>query len=253
MSPMHGAAATFKDHFSSQAGEYARYRPQYPDDLFDWLAVASPALGEAFDLGTGSGQSAWGLAQHFARVRASDPSAAQLAAARKHPRIAYVCERAEAIAAPDSSVDAVVAAQAAHWFDWGAFAAELRRVLRPGGVAAIWTYGRFTAGPGVDAIVSDFYRNVVGPYWPRERRHVEEGYRGLPCPLEPLAPPHFSLENSWSADEVLGYLGTWSAVRRYRAMRRVDPLELLAPALRRAWGEGRRRVRWPIHMKAGRR
>ena len=77
MSPMHGAAATFKDHFSSQAGEYARYRPQYPDDLFDWLAVASPALGEAFDLGTGSGQSAWGLAQHFACVPASDPSAAR--------------------------------------------------------------------------------------------------------------------------------------------------------------------------------
>ena len=105
MSPM-PPGGTFKDHFSSQAGEYACCRPQYPDDLFDWLARAAPALGEAIDLGTGSGQSAWGLAQHFARVRASDSSAAQLAAARPHPRIAYVCERAEAIANLEGIIDA---------------------------------------------------------------------------------------------------------------------------------------------------
>ncbi len=205
MPPMHDGAA-FEDHFSAQAGEYARCRPQYPAALFDWLASVAPACGDALDVGAGNGQAAWGLARHFRRVRACEPSPAQLAAARAHPRIEYVCERAEAVGVPDCSYDLVTAAQAAHWFDWARFRIEVRRVLRPHGVAAVWSYGRFVAGTGIDEIVDDFYRNVIGPYWPRRAS------RGEPCrgwfALVICAPPDAARRErqasstAWTPEEV---------------------------------------------------
>lgn len=243
----------FKDHFSAQADDYACRRPGYPAELFDWLASVAPARGAALDVGTGNGQAALGLARHFERVRACDPSARQIAAARPHPRVEYALERAEAIGLPAASIDLLTVAQSAHWFDLALFYREARRVLRPGGVVALWTYSRFMAGPPVDALIEDFYRNVVGPYWPRERRHVEEGYRHLPFPFEPLLPPPLALELRWSLDEVLGYLGTWSAVQRYRDARAGDPLALLATPLRTAWGVRRRTLTWPLHLRVGRR
>ena len=241
----------FKDHFSGQAPAYERYRPGYPLALFEFLSAAAPARNRAVDVGTGNGQAAAGLAAFFAEVLATEPSQAQLERARPHPRVTYRRETAERIGVDDGSVDLVTAAQAAHWFDWQRFPREVRRVLKPGGVVAIWTYGLFSADTAIDAVVADFYRNVTGPYWPRERRHVEEGYASLPFPFEERPAPRFELETRWTVDEALGYLGTWSAVERYRRMRRRDPLALLEPRLRHAWGDGERLLSWPVHLRVG--
>lgn len=244
--------AVFKDHFSGQAADYERYRPGYPDELFDFLASIAPARDRALDVATGSGQAAVGLARHFAHVRATEPSAEQLARARRHPRVEYLRETAESIAAPDGHFDLVTAAQAAHWFDAPRFNAEAERVLRPGGVIALWTYEKFRVDTAIDALVDDFYRNVVGPYWPRERRHVEEGYRSLVFPFDELSTPTFVLETRWDVATAIRYLGTWSAVQRYRAARACDPLVLIEPLLAAAWGTGARLLRWPIHLRVAR-
>lgn len=241
----------FKDHFSAQAAAYERYRPGYPPELFGFLASVAPARRRALDLATGNGQAALGLAAWFDEVVATEPSAAQLERARAHPRVAYRREAAERIGEADGSLDLLTAAQAAHWFDWRRFPAEARRVLRPGGVVALWTYELFSAGPDVDALVRDFYRNVTGPYWPRERRQVEERYAHLPFPFDGLPAPEFAFHTEWTGDEVVGYLRTWSAVERYRRIRGRDPVELVEPLLRRAWGGGTRLLRWPIHLRAG--
>lgn len=246
------ATPPFKDHFSAQAAEYQRHRPSYPSALFDWLAAASPACGRALDVGTGNGQAAVGLAAHFAEVIATEPSAAQLALAMPHPRVRYLPGTAESSGLTAASVDLVTAAQAAHWFDGPRFGAEVRRVLRPGGLVAVWTYETFSAGPPVDALVAGFYRDVVGPYWPPERRHVEERYATLVLPFPDIPAPRFELASEWDAEAALDYLGTWSSVARYRRLRGGDPRELLAPLLREAWGPGLRRLRWPIHLRAAR-
>lgn len=69
---------SFKDHFSGHAGSYARYRPDYPGELFDYLATLTPRREMALDCATGNGQAAIGLARHFERVIATDGSIAQL-------------------------------------------------------------------------------------------------------------------------------------------------------------------------------
>jgi SAM-dependent methyltransferase len=242
----------FKDHFSGQSAAYQKYRPDYPDALFDWLAGISPGRSLALDVATGNGQAAVSLARHFKAVIATEPSAAQLGSARPHPRVTYRLEPAEAISLASGSVDLVVVAQAAHWFDWPRFTAEAARVLRRGGVLAIWSYGNCEVTPGIDRLVADFFRDVVGPYWPRERRHVEERYRDLALPFPRLATPDFAMATRWDAAAMLGYLDTWSAVRRCRARTGRDPLALVESPLAAAWGAGLREVRWPLTLRAGR-
>jgi SAM-dependent methyltransferase len=246
------APSTFKDHFSGHADAYRHYRPEYPAALFEWLAARAPGRHLAVDAATGNGQAAVALATHFNEVIAVEPSAAQLAAARPHARVEYRRERAEATSVATASVDLLVAAQAAHWFDWPRFVAEAARVLRPGGVLAIWSYGNCQVMPGIDRLVGDFSRDVVGPYWPRERRHVEEGYVALAMPFAPMAVPPFEMAARWDAAAMLGYLDTWSSVRRCRARTGRDPLPLLAAPLVAAWGEGTRRVHWPLAVRAHR-
>ncbi len=243
---------SFKDHFSGQSDAYQKYRPDYPSGLFAWLAGESPSRRLAVDVATGNGQAATALARHFESVIATDPSAAQLREARAVPRVEYRQEPAEAISVASASVDLLVAAQAAHWFDWPRFVSEARRVLCPGGVLAIWTYGNAEVAPAIDRLLEDFSRDAVGPWWPRERRHVDEGYRDLPLPFPPIEAPDFEMRASWDAAAMLGYLDTWSAVRRQRARTGRDALAILAAPLAAAWGEGARPVRWPLTLKTGR-
>ena len=66
----------FKDLFSRQSADYARFRPTYPPVLFAWLAAQAPARRLAVDVGTGNGQAAVALAAHFERVIGVEPSAA---------------------------------------------------------------------------------------------------------------------------------------------------------------------------------
>jgi SAM-dependent methyltransferase len=243
---------TFQDHFSKQAADYARFRPEYPPALVDWLAAQAPARAVALDVATGNGQAAVDLARHFELVLASDAAERQLAHARAHPRVRYLRHGAERLPYRDGCADLLTAAQAAHWFDFERFYPEVRRVLRPGGLCALWTYEKFRVDADVDAIVDAFYVDVIGPYWPPERRHVEQAYRSLPFPLVERPAPAFVLENDWTLATVLAYLGTWSAVQRHRDARGHDPLPALAAELRRTWPDGAtRRLRWPIHLRIG--
>jgi SAM-dependent methyltransferase len=243
----------FKDHFSRQSVGYRRYRPGYPVELVDFVASRAPERGLAVDCATGSGQAAVELARHFDAVLAVDGSLRQLAGAQSHPRVHYVAALAERLPLRDGSATLVAAAQAAHWFDFERFHAECRRVLRPGGVVAAWTYEKFRVDAAVDAVVDRFYTEVVGQDWPPERRFVEQGYRTLPFPWREESVPAFALETDWDLDEVMGYLATWSAVQRFRDRLGRDPLPALRPPLEAAWSTGgRRRLRWPIHLRLGR-
>jgi SAM-dependent methyltransferase len=245
---------TYRDHFSRQAAAYAAYRPDYPDALFAYVAGLAPRHELAWDCATGSGQAALGLAPYFTRVLATDASAAQIAHALPHPRVEYLVAPAEASRLPAGTVDLITVAQALHWFDVDAFYAEARRVLAPGGVLAVWTYGNCVLDdPAVERVVHRYSHETVGPYWPAERRLVDDGYRTIPFPFREVAPPPFVLERVWTLAELTGYLRSWSATARYAAAHGRDPVTEIEPELGAAWGDPdtRRLVRWPLTVRAG--
>ena len=243
-----------QDHFSQVAGDYATFRPRYPESLFQWLASLTPQHDLAWDAGTGNGQSAVALAGYFARVLATDFSAEQIANATAHPGVEYRVAVAEESGARSGSIDLVTVAQALHWFDTGRFFAEVQRVLVPSGIVAAWTYGVVRADdPDANQLLHDFYYNEIGPWWPENRRLVEEGYRTIPFPFTPLDAPHFEMNVSWNVAELTGYVGTWSAVSRYRKATGQDPIPNLTERLAHQWGNPleRREIRWPIRVLAG--
>ena len=243
----------FADHFSTISARYAAYRPHYPRALVDALADRAPARDVAWDIGCGTGQLSVALGHRFARVIATDPAQAQLDQAEAAPNVEYRCAPAEASGLPDGSVDLAVAAQAAHWFDWPRFLVEVGRVARPGALIALVTYGNVAfAG---DAPLVAFYRDVLGPYWPRERAHVENGYRDLVLPWPAARAPEIAMTASWTRDELLGYVGTWSATVKLVATQGIAPVERVAAELAASWPDPdeRRTIRWPLTLKLARR
>jgi ubiquinone/menaquinone biosynthesis C-methylase UbiE len=242
----------FKDHFSRDSTAYAEYRPRYPADLFTWLASVSPVGALVWDVGTGNGQAAVALAEHFVRVIATDPSPKQIEAAVAHPRVEYRVA-GEAAGLQAHSADLITVAQALHWFDRPKFWAEVKRVLRPGGVIAVWCYELQQVSPDIDRIVNRFYHETVGPYWTPDRKLVEDGYRSVEFPFEEFTVPEFAMTAEWTLEQQVGYLGTWSAVGRYRKERGADPVALVQPELEAVWPPNEsRRVSWPLSVRAGR-
>src|SRR5213595_1081467 len=111
------AGTSFKDHFSKQAAGYAKFRPRYPQQLFDYLGSIAPSRQLAGDCGTGNGQAAVGLASVFDRVIATDGSEKQIANAQENKRLEYRVALAEQSGLGSSCVDLAIVAQALHWFD----------------------------------------------------------------------------------------------------------------------------------------
>lgn len=242
------------DHFSQVAGQYAAFRPAYPDKLLDWLASIAPQRSLAWDCGAGNGQATVALAAHFKHVLATDISAAQLAAAPALPNVEYRVTPAGHCGLHHRSTDLVTVAQALHWFDLTEFYAEVRRVLKPQGVLAAWGYNRLLINhAAVQRIVDRFYEETIGAYWPPERVHVENGYRDLPFPFPHVAAPQFSLHKEWPRAHLLGYLSSWSAVGRFKAANGYDPVDALAEEISVYWPEDKRyRVEWPLFLLVGR-
>lgn len=242
------------DHFSAKAADYARHRPSYPPELFTWLAQQCRTHDLAWDCATGNGQAAHALAAHFRHVHATDLSAEQVAQAKPHSRIDYRAAPAEASGLADRSCDLVAVAQALHWFCNDSFFAEAKRVLKPGGLFAAWTYTLLRGEPELNTIVKDFHTNIVGPYWPPERRWVDLGYRGMPFPCADIAAPDFEIRLEWTLADLLAYLRTWSATQRCIKQTGVDPCTVLGECLREVWSdpETGKTIIWPIALHCGR-
>lgn len=245
----------FQDHFSQHAADYARFRPRYPEALFAYLAGLCDARARAWDCGTGNGQAAVALAAHFDHVAATDASPQQIAQAETNSKVIYRVATEQQSGLADESIDLVTVAQALHWFDTAAFFVEVRRVLKPRGVVAVWCYGLNVLGEPLDALLQQFYRETVGPYWPPERVLVENGYATIEFPFDELSPPEFAMQQELSLTGLVNYLGTWSATKRFEQARGFNPLPELELQLRAHWGEENlpRTVRWPLKMRVGRR
>lgn len=244
----------FEDHFSKQSQLYAQHRPQYPDEIYAYLASLVPAHSLAWDCGTGNGQAAIGLAKYFDHVYATDASAEQILRARAHGNVEYHVAPAEQVALQDGSVDLVTVAVAIHWFDLDEFYAEVRRVLRPGGILAAWTYSFTEISPEIDPLIHHYYYNTLNGYWPERIHYLEEKYETLPFPFDEIVSPAFAMEKHLTLAQYAGFLDSWSATQRYREQKGHHPLNLIWDQLTAAWGNENesRLVRWPLYFRIGR-
>ncbi|NEP18901.1 MAG: class I SAM-dependent methyltransferase, partial [Leptolyngbya sp. SIO4C1] len=206
----------FKDYFSGQAENYARYRPRYPEALFEYLAGLVAQRQVAWDCGTGNGQVALSLTPYFERVQATDASAAQIAHAFVHPQVQYQVAPAEAVPLGDRSVDLITVGLAIHWFEIERFYAEVKRVAKPGAILAVWCSGDFLATPETQRLceIVQTYREFLKPWIAPEVALIEAEYQTLPFPFEELSPPRFQMTAGWRRDQLVGCLKTWSATQR---------------------------------------
>ncbi|WP_185964423.1 class I SAM-dependent methyltransferase [Aliikangiella marina] len=221
--------------------------------MFKFLSHSAPSTDIAWDCATGSGQSAISLKTYFKQVFATDASEQQIANAKKLEGIEYRVAVAENSGLATGSCDLICVAQAAHWFDLNQFYKECDRVSKPDCLVALWCYQLFSISPAIDELVFRLYSQVLGDFWPAERRLVEDGYASMPFPYKPLATPKFSMTKDWDLNTVMGYLSSWSACHRYQASTGESPLTSFSEEMSKLWGPSDqiRSVNWPLHLKVG--
>ena len=243
----------FKNHFSDNSKEYSKYRPGYPGALFEFLSSVTPSHDLAWDCATGSGQAALELVRYFNTVIATDASKQQIENAIKHEKISYQVALAHKTKISAESVDLITVAQALHWFEFNRFYREARRVLKPNGIIAAWTYNLLTVSLEIDSVIKHFYSNIVGGFWPPERKLVENGYKTIPFPFQKLASPCFSMYAKWTKKQLIQYIGTWSAVKNYKKSKGIDPVKWIERELNQLWNDRSRimEVNWPLSIVIG--
>ena len=242
----------FKDHFSKQAADYAKFRPRYPRQMFEFLGTITPSRKLAWDCATGNGQAAVELATVFDRVIASDASESQIANAETHERVEYRIAAAEQSELPSGSFDLIMVAQALHWLNRERFYPEVRRVLKRDGVFAASAYNLLRTDSPIREIVRRYYYEIVGPYWPPERKLIEE-FSNIPFPFLLRQTPEFEIVAEWNLEHLLGYLWSWSSTQRFVAATNRNPLDEIVNNLRKAWGDAQqtKRIVWPLVLRVG--
>ncbi|QDH80867.1 class I SAM-dependent methyltransferase [Echinicola soli] len=241
-----------KDNFSGHASDYAKFRPLYPDALYEFILTHVTVRERAWDCATGNGQMAEMLSNNFTWVEASDISEQQLHQAPKVSNIRYSVQPAEKTGFTDQSFDLITVGQAVHWFDFDRFFKEVRRVLKPNGLLVLVGYG-LLAVEGLTELIKMFYAEIIGTYWDPERKYIEANYQTIPFDFEEIQPPFLVMEYAWSKDQLMGYLNTWSAVKHYEKDRGNNPLEIIKVDLDKAWGQSTlRKVTFPLILKVGR-
>lgn len=240
-----------KDNFSTQASDYAKYRPYYPSEMIDYVVSFAQNKQSALDVATGNGQVAVELAKHFKDVFATDISEKQLANALRKDNITYIKECAEQTSFADGQFDLVTVAQAIHWFDFDAFYKEVYRILKPDGVFAVLGYGLFNTSGEAEKLLKHFYHDITGPYWDAERRYLDENYTTIPFPFEEMETKRFVNEFTWTFEQLTGYLETWSAVQHYIKKNGINPVDLIRDELKEYWEKGDKKVTFPLLLRIG--
>jgi ubiquinone/menaquinone biosynthesis C-methylase UbiE len=240
-----------KDNFSKQASEYSKFRPEYPDEMIDYLVSFVKKKGVALDIATGNGQVAHKLSRFFETVYGVDISQNQLENAIPRENIIYKVASAENTFFKNQEFDLITVAQAVHWFDFDLFYKEVCRILKPDGIFAVIGYGLFSTNEESDKIVKDFYYNIIGPYWDAERKYLDENYKTIPFPFDEIVVEPFENKLTWTFEELIGYLETWSATQHYISKNNQNPLDLIYNDLKTSWEKSDKKVTFPLLLRIG--
>lgn len=243
------------DSFSTKSKEYSFSRPTYPQALFQFLSELAPQRDLAWDCATGNGQAAIELCKYFKKVIASDASENQIRHKFERENIDYRVFSAEETPLDDDSIDLVTVAQAVHWFDFDKFYSEVRRVGKKSSIVAMWSYDMHKIQPEIDRISDrlNYGGDILGKFWPNEIQHVKEHYKTIPFPFKEIAAPEFKMETSWNLYQLMNYMETWSAVKKYQLEKKSDPLDLIRAKLEDIWEDPQKEkvIAWKLSIRVG--
>ena len=241
-----------KDNFSAESDNYAKNRPSYPGEFFQYLNTLINGTENAWDCATGNGQVAVKISTLFKNVYATDISEQQVGNAVQLSNIHYSVQPAEATDFRDNFFDLIIVAQAVHWFDFEKFYAEVKRTAKTNSLLSIIGYGRLKTDPRIESVIEKLYTEIVVIYWDKERRYIEEDYRTIPFPFEEISVPDFESRYNWTLEHLIGYLGTWSAVKHYIKQNGNDPVALIRHDLADAWQQAdTRTITFPLLTRIG--
>ena len=242
------------DLFSDKSDLYAAARPQYPQELYEFLASCVDTRDRVWDCGAGNGQASVALAEYFNEVYATDVSDRQIANAIAKANVFYSVQPAEETNFPDAYFNAVVVAQALHWFDLDRFWSEVKRVLKKDGIFSAWGYSWLSVSSEIDLVIKEGILDIIESYWSPRIEFVRNGYRNIDFPFEPIPVPPIKMKMSWTLPELLAYMHTWSATRQCMQQQGTEFFEALSDNLLYVWGEPqeKKEIAMNFHLIAGR-
>lgn len=240
--------------FNKEAKQYKAARPQYPDALFDFLSAQTRNHDLAIDCGAGNGQATIPLAARFKDVAGVDIGEKLLASATQANNAYYLLSSASALPFRSASADLVTVAAAVHWFDLDKFYAEADRVLKPGGVLALWAYYMPKVTPEIDSVVKNFFEVRLAKHVDQRRKWIINGYDDLPFPYEQKEKKIFEYAIKGNFNRFAAVLETSSFVQREIEATGKNPLDEIKGELKKLWGHGnkKRPLTWDHQMVIGR-
>lgn len=241
-----------KDNFSKQAAVYAKYRPTYPQELFDFIFTHVKNKHVAWDCGTGNGQSAKELAKHFEKVFATDISQKQIDNAHQASNIFYSVQQAEQTTFSDNSFDLITVSQALHWFKLNRFYPEVKRVAKPGAWIAVWMYNLPSISAEIDELLNvQLYKKILGTSWDFERKYVDDNYATLSFAFKEIKTPVFKIQLEWTLKELKGYINSWSALQKFIEANHYSPADEIVKQIQSYWKNEKMKIVFPVCMRMG--
>jgi ubiquinone/menaquinone biosynthesis C-methylase UbiE len=248
---LHVSLYRMKDNFSTLSDIYVKYRPTYPQELFDFILNYVKNKQAAWDCGTGNGQAAKELARYFEKVFATDISQKQIDKAYQASNIFYSVQPAEQTNFPDDTFDLITISQALHWFQFDKFYAEVKRVAKPGAWIAAWTYTLPGISPAIDELINHHHYNRLGKYWDNERKYVDDNYTTLSFPFSEIQTPVFTIQLEWTLKELEGYLNSWSGLQKFIAANQFNPVDELIKQIQPYWEKEKMKIVFPVYLRMG--
>jgi len=240
------------DNFSEQADLYAQYRPVYPKAMYDFIFRHVPQKRVAWDCGTGSGQAAIYLAEHFEEVYANDISKEQLDNAPERENITYFNVPAENTGFPENKFDLITVAQAIHWFDFNNFYKEVYRTAKNKALLAAICYDIVQVDEELNLMIKKFYDKAFERYFGKNREYIDEQYQTIPFPFGEIEAPEFSMSYQWESSDLEGYFNSWSAVQKIKKTDGINPVDHWMEELKSKWPKNEvKEVTFPIFLRLG--
>ncbi len=241
-------------NFSYQAGVDASNHPRYPEELFSYLAGLSTTTHRAYVYEIGNNQAATYLASRFDEVISADMNQVKKPNAPSKNNLSYICSTAAKIPLVEKTVDLLTVSQAWHWIEAKQLEQEAYRVLRPGGLLAVWGFNLPRIDEPISKLIHHYYNHELKDHWPDERKNHEQAYADFPTRLALLPTPAFAMHQPLTTSQLLNYILRWSATQELIAAGKKAVYDKLYQEVFKLLGSADKllNISWPLTLKVAR-